>query len=150
VTVRLGVTVPVGFASADGVSGDATAAGAAFAGTSAGVTPAGTPVSAPVAGDVVAQAGVQSGASNLSATFDGTAVGPGVVKYEESPIFKVTLPANIFGDPINAPGGVYEPGADAGYYAMIKNVLPGTHTLNFTGTLYGLTINSTYILTVAP
>jgi len=108
-------------------------------------------VPAPVAGDVIAQAGVQSGPSNLSATFDGTAVGPGVVKYKESRISKVTLPTdNIFGDPINAAGGVYEPGADAGYYAMIKNVLPGTHTLNFTGALNGLTINSTHILTVAP
>jgi hypothetical protein len=99
----------------------------------------------------VALAGVQNGASNLTTTFDGTAVGPGVVKYEESPIFKVTLPNdNIFGDPINAPGGVYEPGADAGYYALIKDVLPGTHTLNFTGTLNGQTINSTYNLTVTP
>ncbi|WAH99214.1 hypothetical protein [Arthrobacter sp. MMS18-M83] len=98
---------------------------------------------------VVAQAGVQNGASNLTVTFDGTAVGPGVVKYEESPIFKVTLPSdNIFGDPTFA--GVYEPGADAGYYAMIPDVLPGTHTLNFTGTLNGQTINSTYALAVAP
>lgn len=98
---------------------------------------------------IVAQAGVKNGTSNLTATFDGTPVGPGVVKYEESPIFKVTLPAdNIFGDPTLA--GVYDPGADAGYYALIKNVLPGTHTLNFTGTLNGQTINSTYNLTVTP
>ncbi|OOP65311.1 hypothetical protein BMF89_00240 [Arthrobacter sp. SRS-W-1-2016] len=98
---------------------------------------------------VVAQAGVQNGASNLTVTFDGSAVGPGVVKYEESSIFKVALPTdNIFGDPTLA--GVYEPGADAGYYALIQDVLPGTHTLNFTGTLNGQTINSTYALTVTP
>ncbi|MGY3320813.1 hypothetical protein [Arthrobacter sp. TE12232] len=97
----------------------------------------------------VALAGVQAGASNLTATFDGTAVPPGVVKYEESPIFNVTLPAdNVFRDPTFA--GYYNMGADAGHYALIKNVLPGTHTLNFTGTLNGQTINSTYTLTVTP
>lgn len=60
------------------------------------------------------------------------------------------MPAdNIFNDPINAPAGRYN-GADAGYYAMVSKLLPGKHTLNFTGTLSKQTINSTYILTVTP
>jgi hypothetical protein len=100
---------------------------------------------------LVASVGVKNSASNLTVTFDGKAIGPDVVQYEESPIFKVTLPDdNVFGGAAaGAPGGVYEPCADTGYYALIKNALPGQHTLNFTGTLGGFSINTTYNLTVS-
>lgn len=100
---------------------------------------------------LVASADVKNNSSNLTVTFDGQAIGPDVAQYEESPIFEVTLPDdNIF----TAPGGLYEPCADAGYYALIKNPVPGQHTLNFTGTfagvpgLEGFSINMTYNLTI--
>jgi hypothetical protein len=98
----------------------------------------------------VASVDVKNRASNLTVTFDGIAIGPDVVQYEESPIFAVTLPDdNIFGGAAaGAPGGVYEPCADAGYYALIKNALPGKHTLNFTGTLGDFSLDVTYKLTV--
>ncbi|KRE58764.1 hypothetical protein ASG92_22925 [Arthrobacter sp. Soil736] len=100
---------------------------------------------------LVASVDVKNSASNLTVTFDGRAIGPDVVQYEESPIFSVTLPDdNIFGGAsAGAPGGVYEPCADAGYYALIKNPLPGEHTLKFTGTLGDFSIDMTYKLTVS-
>jgi hypothetical protein len=92
---------------------------------------------------------VESGTSNLTVTLDGKAIGPDVIQYEESPFFTLTLPKNnIF----RSPAGVYEPCADNGYYALIRGVTPGEHTLNFTGTykgtLFEFSINATYHLTV--
>jgi hypothetical protein len=71
-------------------------------------------------------------ATGLTATIDGATVPNVRAYYEESPIFSVTLPRdNIFG----APGGVYGPCVDAGYYLVVHPLPPGQHTIHFTGTV---------------
>lgn len=99
--------------------------------------------------NVLASVDVKNSTSNLTVTFDGKDIGPEVIRYEESPMFAVTLPKqNIFG----APAGSYDPCGDNGYYALINGATPGVHTLNFTGAYDGplgsFAINATYRLTV--
>ncbi|MDP9693514.1 UNVERIFIED_ORG: hypothetical protein J2X79_001062 [Arthrobacter globiformis] len=98
---------------------------------------------------ILAGLNVKKGSSNLTVTFDGKAIGPNVIQYEESPFFAVTLPQhNIFA----SPAGVYDPCADNGYYALIRGATPGEHTLKFTGaytgSLFEFSINATYHLTI--
>jgi hypothetical protein len=84
-------------------------------------------------------------ATGLTATVDGAVV-PNVQDYfEESVIFSVTLPDdNIFG----APGGVYGPCVDAGYYLVVRPLPPGEHTIHFAGTVEGFSLDVTYNITI--
>ncbi|WP_157365090.1 hypothetical protein [Arthrobacter sp. QXT-31] len=98
---------------------------------------------------ILASVDVKKSTSNLTVTFDGKAIGPDVIQYEESPMFAVTLPKhNIFG----AAAGIYDPCGDNGYYALIKGATPGEHALKFTGAYDGplgsFSINATYHLTI--
>jgi len=98
---------------------------------------------------ILSSVDVKNSTSNLTVTFDGKAIGPDVIKYEESPMFALTLPKhNIFG----APAGDYDPCGDNGYYALITGATPGEHTLKFTGAYDGplgkFSINATYRLSV--
>ena len=83
-------------------------------------------------------------ATGLTATIDGATVPNVRAYYEESSIFSVTLPDdNIFG----APGGVYGPCVDAGYYLVVPPLPPGQHTIHFTGSVIGFTVDVTYHIT---
>lgn len=98
---------------------------------------------------ILASVDVKKSTTNLTVTFDGKNIGPDIIQYEESPIFAVTIPKqNIF----RSPAGVYSPCADNGYYALIRGVTPGGHTLKFTGAYDGpigaFSINATYHLTI--
>lgn len=98
---------------------------------------------------ILASVDVRNSTSNLTVTFDGKAIGPDVIRYEESPMFALTLPKNnIF----SAPAGDYDPCGDNGYYGLIRGATPGVHTLNFTGAYDGrlgsFSINATYRLNV--
>jgi hypothetical protein len=93
-----------------------------------------------------ATAFVRDGASNLYVNLDGKAVSPSPIEFESSEVFSLTLPAdNIYG----APADTYSPCADSGYYALLNNLSPGSHVLQFSGTLGGQTITVTYNLTVS-
>jgi hypothetical protein len=95
---------------------------------------------------------VKNGASNLYVNLDGQAVSPSPVEFEHSDLFTVTLaPDSLFG-PDNA--GYYDPCADSGYYALLNSLSPGSHVLQFSGTLTfsdgtSQTETATYNLTVA-
>lgn len=93
---------------------------------------------------------VRDGASNLSVTLDGQTLSPGPIEFEHSDIFSLNLPAdNVFG----VPAAFLNPCADSGYYALLKNLTPGSHVLQFSGTLTQpgqtpSTISATYNLTI--
>lgn len=88
---------------------------------------------------------VQNGASNLSVTLDGISMAS-AIEFEHSDLFSLTLGADtIFGSDA---AGYYYPCVDSGYYALLSNLSPGTHTLQFTGALSSQTINVTYYLAV--
>jgi hypothetical protein len=85
-------------------------------------------------------------ATDLTATIDGTTVSNLEAYYEESAIFAVTLPDdNIF----DAPGGVYGPCVDAGFYLVVRPLPPGEHTIHFAGTVDGFSVDVTYHIRVA-
>jgi hypothetical protein len=99
--------------------------------------------------DAVANSGIKQ-AINLSVTVDGRRVF-GIVRYEESKVFRVVLPDGSL--ITNYPGGteVY-PTVDAGYYALLAPLSPGNHTLRFTGAFPGegaFAVDVTYNLTVS-
>lgn len=94
-----------------------------------------------------ATAYVRDGASNLYVTLDGQAVPQNTIQFEQSDLFSLTLGTdNIFGADA---AGYYYPCADSGYYALLRNLSPGTHVLVSSGTLGGQTITATYYLTVS-
>lgn len=94
---------------------------------------------------------VQDGVSNLSVTLDGNAPSPSPIEFEHSDVFSLNLPDNnLFG----ASPGFLNPCADSGYYALLKNLSPGSHVLQFSGTLTQpgqtpSTISATYNLTIS-
>jgi hypothetical protein len=94
---------------------------------------------------------VQDGTSNLSVTLDGQTLSPSPIQFERSDVFSLTLPDdNVFG----VPAAFLDPCADSGYYALLKNLPPGYHVLQFSGTLTQpdnapSTITATYNLTIA-
>jgi hypothetical protein len=97
-------------------------------------------------------------ATNLHATIDGVAVPDIKARYfEESPVFKVILPANnVFGlgrgcvDTNTEAGCIVFPTVDAGYYLVVKPLRPGRHTLNFGGDGEGFSIDATYTIRTLP
>ena len=92
---------------------------------------------------------VKNNATNLKVWFDGKDITRKVVKFEKSKVFSATLPLeNIFGGGEAYPPGFYSPVVDNGYYALIKNVRPGKHTLHFTGEYRGFELDVKYRLKV--
>lgn len=94
---------------------------------------------------------VNQGATSLSVTLDGQTPSPKPIQFERSSVFSLNLPVdNLF----DAPAGFLNPCADSGYYAVLQNLTPGSHVLQFSGTLTQpgsppSTISARYNLTVA-
>ena len=87
-------------------------------------------------------------ATNLTTAIDDVSV-PNIKNgyFEESPLFKVILPANnVFGLP---DGFHLDPSVDAGYYLVVKPLTLGEHTIHFTGSNGGFSSDITYFITVA-
>ena len=101
---------------------------------------------------VRAQVSSMANATNLTATIDDVSVANIKNRYfEESPLFKVILPANnVFGLP---DGFHLDPSVDAGYYLVVKPLTSGEHTIHFTGHFTGanggFSSDITYFITVA-
>jgi hypothetical protein len=85
--------------------------------------------------------------TDLSASVDNKPLPAGSIRYDDSAIFSVTVPeGNVFGQPA---GTVDFPCAQAGYYAFVKSLRPGQHTLHFTARAPGRNlVDVTYQLTV--
>jgi hypothetical protein len=100
----------------------------------------------PVVRAQVARGTVRS-ATDLSASVDNKPLPAGSIRYEDFAIFSVTVPEGyVFGQPA---GEVDFPCAQAGYYAFVKSLRPGQHTLHFTGRVPGRNlVDVTYQLTV--
>jgi hypothetical protein len=85
------------------------------------------------------------------AVIDGRPVNLDAHRFE-SPLFVWgPLPANnIFGDP--GAEGVVSPAVDAGYYLLLAPLSVGQHVIEFGATfdLFGASINTVYLVTVAP
>lgn len=75
-------------------------------------------------------------ATNLKASIDGSQVTDIKGRYfEQSTLFNFTFGAdNVFGVPA---GTQLSPAADAGYYLALYPLLPGNHTIKFSGTVPG-------------
>jgi hypothetical protein len=88
-------------------------------------------------------------ASDLKLTIDGVEVRNIQRFYEESTLITVTLPNNnIFG----VEGGKsIDPGVDAGYYVAVSGLLPGKHTLAWSGHSDALLFSQdiTYAITIS-
>lgn len=95
------------------------------------------------------------GASGVSATFDGQALNN--IRRVRSRVFELTLPEdNLFdaacADTGGLPGGVYPTAVDDGYYALLKPLRPGNHTLRIQAEVpeAGFVIDTTYHLIAVP
>ena len=89
---------------------------------------------------------MENTASDLSVTVDGRMVRR--LTYEESEVFSVVLPAgNLFGLP---EGTLLSPCVDAGYYALVRPLSVGDHTIRIQGTFGSFSVDVTYRITVAP
>jgi hypothetical protein len=101
---------------------------------------------------VRAQVSFMANATNLTATIDDVSVANIKNRYfEESPLFKVILPAN---NVFRLPAGFHlDPSVDAGYYLVVKPLASGEHTIHFTGHFTGakseFSSDITYFITVA-
>jgi hypothetical protein len=86
--------------------------------------------------------------TDLSVSVDNKPLPARSIRFEDSAIFSVTVPADgLFGQPA---GTVDFPCAQAGYYSYVKALRPGKHTVHFTGRAPGRTlVDVTYHLTVA-
>jgi hypothetical protein len=87
--------------------------------------------------------------SGLFAEIDGQTVQNIGGYRSQSPQFTFTVPAdNILG----VPGPATGTSVDAGFYLLLAPLSVGTHTIHFTGTFepFSFTIDTTYIVTVAP
>jgi hypothetical protein len=91
------------------------------------------------------------GASNLSATLDGTPI-TGLASYRvQSPVFSVTFPDNNVFQALglDVPAGTYTPFVSDGIFLMLKSLPAGAHTLHFGGAFPNFTLDITYRLNVA-
>ena len=92
-------------------------------------------------------------ATNMSVRVDGR-IAKNLVRIQ-SDVFATTIPAdNIFNGPCGGPGtvppGVYSPSVDDGYYALLKPLSVGNHTLVIHAESTGFVLDVTYLLKVAP
>lgn len=89
-------------------------------------------------------------ATNLSVTLDGETV---EIERVKSVVFDVALPADnlytYFGI-VPCPAGIYSPAVDDGFYAYVKKLTPGPHTLHIYAESGPFTVDNTYYLTVVP
>lgn len=95
------------------------------------------------------------GVTNISVQLDGEPVGR--VQRIRSRVFAVTMPEdNFFDAPCatagGSPGGVYPTAVDDGYYASLRPLSPGEHTLHFHAEVpdFDVVLDTTYNLTVVP
>jgi hypothetical protein len=88
---------------------------------------------------------VKDGATNMRVTIDGMQLSKSQIRFEESRLFSVTLPAdNLFGQP---EGFLLDPCVDAGYYVHLDALRSGKHTIHIQGALPNLTVDVTYKIT---
>ena len=102
---------------------------------------------------------IMSTAEDLFLTVDGAAAPDLEARREESPLFEFTLPPdNFLGVPV-PPEGTTSPSVSDGFWAMLKPLRPGEHTIHFGGTfdlteldptLGAFTIDTTYHVNVVP
>lgn len=93
--------------------------------------------------------------TNLGAEIDGRKLNIGILKgyRAESPLFIYgPLPDNnvlqFFG--FDAPAGATSKAVADGFYLMLAPLSVGEHTIKFTGSVPGFTLDITYNLTIAP
>ncbi len=97
---------------------------------------------------------IVDGATDMSVTLDGSEVRK--IHRVRSEVFEISLPKDnlyLYFNPSQTPcEGVYSPAVDDGYYAQIKPLKPGPHTVHISGKLpaLGSDVNVTYNLTVVP
>ena len=85
------------------------------------------------------------GAAGLTLEVDGISVPITESNREQSTLFAIRLPeGNIYG----APAGTYAPAVDEGYYVLLEPLSPGSHTIHFSGSLPGFSLDVTYYVTV--
>lgn len=92
------------------------------------------------------------GVTSAEATFDGRALR---IRREASKVFDATFPEdNIFQgvckDAGGFPAGVYSPGIDDGYYAIVSRLKAGAHVLHIHGEEPNSTQDVVYNLTAVP
>ena len=86
-------------------------------------------------------------ATAFSAEIDGGPVDLSARRCRNEEPFMVTVPeGNIFG----IPAGTYGPAVTDGYWVMLPPLPPGTHTVHFSSTQGGNTMDVTYNITVKP
>jgi hypothetical protein len=87
-------------------------------------------------------------ATGMVVTVDGRKLPASDLKYEESRVFSLTLPANnIFA----VPGPVlFDPIVDVGYYVHLRPLSPGKHTIHIQGSAFAgaFVLDVTYTLTI--
>jgi hypothetical protein len=90
---------------------------------------------------------VKDQATAMQVSIDGRQLPVQRIRYEESRLFSITLPAdNLFGF---AAGFLLDPSVDAGYYVHLDPLEPGRHVIRFHGELPAvLAVDVTYRLTV--
>lgn len=90
------------------------------------------------------------GATGLSVTLDGQPAGN--IRRIRSAVFEVSLPEDNVYDAlgISCAAGVYSPTVDDGFYAYVKPLNPGSHTLHIQAESSGFVVDATYHLTVVP
>ena len=93
-------------------------------------------------------------ATNMYVKVDGKSVKS--LMRIKSDVFATTFPAdNIFNNPCGGPGtvpsAVYSPSVDDGYYALLRPLSPGSHTLHIHAESSGrFELDVTYSLNVVP
>ena len=96
-----------------------------------------------------------AGATDISAHFDGQPLVN--LRRVRSRVFEVALPEdNLFDVPCadlgGSPGGIFTPAVGDGYYAALRPLRPGNHTLHFHSEVpeFGFALDVTYNLIAVP
>ncbi|WP_421743078.1 hypothetical protein [Cellulomonas sp.] len=104
-------------------------------------------------------AGFKDAATGLRVTVDGTVLRRSELRYEESRLFSVPMPADNLFAALGVPGlpdgpFLLGPCVDAGYYVTLRSLRPGAHTLHIEGVIeaadpaQNTVVDVTYELTV--